>query len=244
MKRRHEILTIAGFDPSGGAGILADIKTFEQHKCLGFAVQTANTIQSEVEFVKPGWMVEEDIFEQLELILKTHRFDYAKIGLIPNMDFMERLLSLDSLEKTKFIWDPILSTSTGFDFKHDLNELKGILKKVWMVTPNWNEMVMLSGNNDPKEGAKELAEFTKIYLKGGHNNAAIGKDFLFEKDKVQAFNPKQDKCYEKHGSGCVFSAALAANLARGYHLNRSILYAKRYVEKYLASTDQLLGYHK
>ena len=69
MNKQNYILTIAGFDPSGGAGILADIKTFEQHKCIGMGVQTANTIQTENEFLSVNWIDENVVLKQLEMLL-------------------------------------------------------------------------------------------------------------------------------------------------------------------------------
>ena len=246
MNKRPKILSIAGFDPSGGAGVLADIKTFEAHRCLGFAVITANTIQNEREFVAPNWIKEEDVFEQLDVLLKQHQFEYVKIGLVPSLGFLKNIISnLQSpISNLKIIWDPILSASAGFDFKYDLSELKEVLKQVYLITPNWNEIKQLSGNKEALKGAEELSEFTNVYLKGGHSNE-VGKDYLFFEGKRNAFNPKNKKpMFDKHGSGCVFSSALAANLLRGYPLIKACLRSKRYIEKYLSSTDELLGYHR
>ncbi|MGE0561647.1 MAG: hydroxymethylpyrimidine/phosphomethylpyrimidine kinase [Flavobacteriales bacterium] len=246
-KERPKILTIAGFDPSGGAGILADIKTFEAHKCLGFAVITANTIQSESEFIAPNWINEDEVLNQLRFILKQHRFEYVKIGLIPSLEFLTRLNSelINHYPSLKIIWDPILSASTGFDFKHDLSALKEMLKDIYLITPNWEEIKQLSGNEDAKMGAEELSQFTSVYLKGGHNEKDPGKDYLFFEGKVYPLNPKNKKpIYPKHGSGCVFSSALTANLASGFPILKAALRSKRYVEKYLSSSSTLLGYHK
>ena len=73
-KKNNYILTIAGFDPSGGAGILADVKTFEQNKCIGMAVQTANTIQTEDEFLSVNWVNEDIVIKQLEKLLIKYTF--------------------------------------------------------------------------------------------------------------------------------------------------------------------------
>ena len=244
MNKRPKILSIAGFDPSGGAGVLADIKTFEAHRCLGFAVVTANTIQNEKEFVAPNWIKEGEIFEQLDILLKQHQFKYVKIGLIPSLDFLKKIINQLSIYNCQLIWDPILSASAGFDFKHDLSELKEVLKHIYLITPNWNEVKQLSGNKDALKGAEELSEFTNIYLKGGHSKE-VGKDYLFFEGKRNAFNPKNKKpMFDKHGSGCVFSSALTANLLRGYPIIKVCLRSKRYIEKYLSSTNELLGYHR
>jgi len=244
MNKRPKILTIAGFDPSGGAGVLADIKTFEAHRCMGFAVITANTIQNESEFIAPNWISEEEIFAQLNILLKQHQFEYVKIGLIPSLDFLKEVINQLSIYNCQLVWDPILSASAGFDFKHDLSELKEVLKQVYLITPNWNEIKQLSGNKEALKGAEELSKLTNVYLKGGHSKE-VGKDYLFFDDKVYPLNPKNKKpMFEKHGSGCVFSSALTANLLKGYPIIKVCLRSKRYIEKYLNSTNELLGYHR
>lgn len=246
-KGRVKILTIAGFDPSGGAGILADIKTFEAFKCLGFAINTANTIQNEVEFITPYWVNENQVFEQLKILLKLHQYEYVKIGLIPSISFLIKIISTLNTQYTvpKIIWDPILSASAGFDFQHNLSELKEVLTSVYVITPNWQEVKQLSGNEDAKKGAEELSQFTNVYLKGGHNEEELGKDYLFFEGKIYPLNTKNKKpIYSKHGSGCVFSSALTANLANGYPMLKAALRSKRYIEKYLSSSKELLGFHK
>lgn len=246
MKTRPKILTIAGFDPSGGAGILADIKTIEANKCLGFAVCTANTIQNEHEFVSPNWMTEKEVFAQLEVLMKIHKFEYVKIGLISSFEFLRKINSklITQTPSLKIIWDPILSASAGFDFNHDLSELKTVLKDVYMITPNWNEIKQLSGNEDALAGAALLAQFTHVYLKGGHHPTAKGKDYLFFDGKVNVFNSKKKVNYEKHGSGCVFSSALTSNLAKKYPVVKACLRSKNYMYKFLNSSPTLLGTHK
>jgi hydroxymethylpyrimidine/phosphomethylpyrimidine kinase len=245
--KRNKVLTIAGFDPSGGAGILADIKTFESIGCLGFAINTANTIQHENEFISPNWIVEEEVFSQLNLILKQHQFEYVKIGLVPSLQFLSKTISVlnSQYPAVKIIWDPILSASAGFDFKHDLTELKEVLKHIYLITPNWNEVQQLTKNEDGLKGAEALSNLTNVYLKGGHNLADLGKDYLFFEGKTFPLKPKQKKLmFEKHGSGCVFSSALTANLAKDFSLLKACLRSKRYVEHFLSSSPNLLGYHK
>lgn len=245
---RNAILTIAGFDPSGGAGILADIKTFEQHKCIGMAVQTANTIQTEDEFLSVNWIDEKIVIKQLETLLSKYKFKYTKIGLIPNLEFLQKVMDIlkSHNPKTKIIWDPILSASAGFGFNHDLSELETILEQVYLITPNWNEIKELSNKDDAIEGAKQLSKFTKVFLKGGHNETNLGKDYLFEGENQKSFNPKKTvkPIFPKHGSGCVLSSAITANLQQGYPLQKTILKSKRYIEGFLSSNKTLIGRHK
>jgi len=246
IKRRSKILTIAGFDPSGGAGILADIKTIEANKCAAFAVCTANTIQNENEFVAPNWIAEEEVFAQLDILLKEHQFEYVKIGLVPSLQFVKKVIQKlnTNNEQPKLVWDPILSASAGFKFEHDLSELKEVLKGIYIITPNWNEVKQLSGNENTQEGASELAQFTNVYLKGGHNPDVKGKDYFYFEQNVFPFIPKTKVLYEKHGSGCVFSAALTANLAIGFPTIKACLRSKNYMNKFLNSTPTLLGTHR
>ena len=243
-KRRVKILTIAGFDPSGGAGLLADVKTIEANKCNAFAVCTANTIQNENEFIEVNWIDENTIFAQLDILVKLYEFEYVKIGLIPSLDFLIRLINRLSIINCKLIWDPILSTSSGFNFTHDLSRLKEVLKDIYIITPNWNEIKKLSGIDDAQKGAIELAELTNVYLKGGHNPKNKGKDYFYFGTNILPFNPKVNVLNDKHGSGCVFSSALASNLAIGYPLIKACLRSKNYMYKFLNSSTGLLGSHK
>lgn len=246
MKQRPKILSIAGFDPSSGAGLTADLKTFEAHKCYGMAVQTANTIQTEHEFISPNWIDENVIFDQLDLLLKHNEFAVVKIGLIPSFDFL-----IDAIKRIRnknanavIIWDPVLSTSTNFKFNHANNALNDLLDLVDWITPNWNEIQELTGNSDALEGAKILSAKAKVYLKGGHNKNQPGKDYLYENGQSLSFNPRLLSLVGKHGSGCVFSSALASNIALGYPVQKSVLRAKRYIEQFLKSNSTLLGLHK
>ncbi len=243
MKNRPNILSVAGFDPSGGAGVLADIKTFEQNKCQGFAVQTANTIQNADEFISCNWVNKSVIFQQIDILLKKHRFDFVKVGLIENIEFLEELCQIDGIKELNIIWDPVLSASAGFDFDHKLDRLKNVLPQLHLVTPNWNEIKILGGNENALAAAVDLSQLTKVYLKGGHNDADKGKDYLFEKGEKVSFNPKNGSYFEKHGSGCIFSSVLTSNLALGYPMNKAILRSKRYIEGYLSSNESKLGIH-
>lgn len=247
MKEWPKILSIAGFDPSGGAGVLADVKTFEAHRCMGFAVITANTIQNESEFLSPNWIDEALIFKQLDHLLKIHAFQYVKIGLIPSLSFLKKVNAklLTHNPSVKIIWDPILSASSGFDFKHDLVDLEEVLKKIFLITPNWDEAKLLSNNKEALRGAETLSKYTNVYLKGGHNEEKPGKDYFFFDGEACSFNPKNRiPVYDKHGSGCVLSSALTANFAKGFPSSKVCLKSKRYLESFLTSSTALLGKHK
>jgi hydroxymethylpyrimidine/phosphomethylpyrimidine kinase len=231
------VLSIAGFDPCGGAGVLADIKTFEQLKVYGKAVITANTIQSADEFDSVNWVDEAEVLKQLDFMLSKEKFNYVKIGLVKNAAQLNTILEKlhQHNPKVKVIWDPVLSSSTGFDF-HD-KALDIDLKKIYLVTPNLKEMELL------KELLVPSAE-CRVFLKGGHAEDELGVDRLFVDGKKFQFNPKRTDVKEKHGSGCVLSSAITANLEKGYSLNKACLRGKDYITKVLASNPSKLGFHK
>src|SRR6187431_1237109 len=116
-KNRPIVLTIAGFDPSGGAGVLADIKTFEQHKVYGFAINTANTIQTENEFHKIEWATIDFVLESITTLLGNYAVNAVKIGIVPSLDYLSKIVFCLKYHSSniKIIWDPILKSSTEFD---------------------------------------------------------------------------------------------------------------------------------
>jgi hydroxymethylpyrimidine/phosphomethylpyrimidine kinase len=241
---RPTILTIGGFDPCGGAGVLTDVKTFERLKVYGMAVNTANTVQSEDRFGSMNWLAEDLIWEQLNFLKTQYRFKVVKIGIVPSIRFLNELLDTWKDESVKIIWDPVLSISAGFDLKHDLEAVKEAAKKVYMITPNRVEMEKISGM-EAISGAKLLSEDTLVYLKGGHaHDDELGKDHIFEAGELKfSLRSKSIRPTAKHGSGCILSSALAAYLAQGYPLHRACVKAKEYISRALDSNSSLLAYH-
>jgi len=111
-------LSIAGFDPSAGAGVLADIKTFEANGVYGFGVVTALTYQNDIEFDKVEWMDVEKIEEQVAVLLRRFKMRHVKIGLIENIEVLDRLVQFlkTSISDPVIIYDPIIKASAGFTF--------------------------------------------------------------------------------------------------------------------------------
>ncbi|MEA9415770.1 hydroxymethylpyrimidine/phosphomethylpyrimidine kinase [Flavobacterium sp. PL02] len=244
---RPFVLTIAGFDPSGGAGVLADCKTFEQHQVSGLAINTGNTIQTEKEFFKIEWTSLDFVLRSIKTLFENYDIKIVKIGIVPSLHYLKEIIfNIKKLSpKTQIVWDTVLKSTTEFDFitienKSDLNE---ILSKIDLITPNYNEVKKLfpDFNFDASQLNKRIP--TAILLKGGHNNKAIGTDYLYNQNEVFVLSPNNTKCYAKHGSGCVLSSAIAANLALDQDLKSACINAKNYIEKYLNSTSTLIGYH-
>ncbi|UPZ17334.1 hydroxymethylpyrimidine/phosphomethylpyrimidine kinase [Flavobacterium humidisoli] len=240
---RPFVLTIAGLDPSGGAGILADIKTFEQHKVTGFAISTANTIQTENQFYEIQWTDLSFVLRSMETLFLNYKISAVKIGIVSSLqDLNEILVTVKLLSPlTKIVWDPVLKSTTKFEFMNieDHLSLNTILSKIDLITPNYNEAKILF----PDFGFKENKFSRNILLKGGHNEKGLGTDLLFLKDEVLELLPSNQKCFEKHGSGCVLSAAITSNLALNQTIPEACKNAKNYIENYLSSTTTLIGYH-
>ena len=111
-----------------------------------------------------------------------------------------------------------------------------------MLTPNYNEIQQLYPSKDIAATISHVSTKTNLLLKGGHNEAEKGKDYLYTEDgKKYPLNPKYKTIYPKHGSGCVLSSAISSYLALGFPLTKSLFRAKRFTEKYLGSNKQLLG---
>ena len=126
----------------------------------------------------------------------------------------------------------------------DKNKLEDVLKTIFLITPNTNEAKKLSGINDETEAANYLSAYCHVLLKGGHSHTEKGIDYLFynnQKIKIQTKITKE--LSPKHGSGCVLSSSIAANLALGNDLETACQKSKQYIETILNSNSNLLAYH-
>lgn len=249
MKKRPYILSIAGLDPSGGAGLVVDCKTFEASKCQGLSVCTANTIQTDVAFQSCYWTATSIVKEQIVFLFDRFEINVVKIGIVENWQFMLEIIELliSRNAKVKIVVDPVLSATTNFDFQTDFNTvlIDSILDKIFLLTPNYIEIQKLFPAKDFNETILHISGKTNLLLKGGHNEVEKGKDFLYTKEgKMFSINPKYSPIYPKHGSGCVLSSAIASHLALGFPLLKSCFRGKRFTEKYLGSSKELLGRFK
>jgi len=250
MKSRPYVVSIAGFDPSSGAGLTADIKTFEALKCYGLAVCTANTIQNDKEFEMCYWNDLEVIKSQISILFKRFKIEYVKIGIVPNWNMLDQITDflLKQNDSLKIVLDPVLRSSSNFDFlsnPENLETLDQVLEKVYIVTPNYQEIERLYNDKTIEETIAYICNKTNLYLKGGHRKDRIGVDQLFTIDgKQYTLNPKMKNISEKHGSGCILSSAITAKLSLGFPLIKACYRGKMYTEKVLSSNKSLLGYHR
>jgi len=247
LKNRPYILSIAGFDPSNGAGFVSDIKTNEALACYGLSVCTANTIQNDIEFRACHWTPLPVIKSQITILFDRFDIHYVKIGIVENWAVLLEITAFILIKNpnAKIILDPVLRSSSEFQF-HDSKEdvLDTILEKVYLITPNYNEIQQLYSGKNIEETIAHIQSKTNLFLKGGHNKEAIGQDQLFLTDGTHfVLHPEQKNCSEKHGSGCVLSSAITSYLALGFPITEASNKAKQYTEKFLSSNNTLLGTH-
>lgn len=245
---RPYALSIAGFDPSGGAGFLADAKAMEAHGVYGLTVATALTVQHESVFQAVEWVNLDLIKQQINLLFQKYPVSFCKIGLIENWEVLLEItkLLLELNPRIKIVVDPIFRASAGFDFHQNVSiiHLEKWLTNIYLLTPNAQELAKIKAKEpDLMEVAHSLSAYCNVLYKGGHNETQKGTDFLFAGHQIYELAPKELVVYEKHGSGCVLSAAIVANLALGYDLHAACEKAKVYITRFLNSNETLLGYH-
>lgn len=246
-KQRQYCLAIGGFDPSAGAGVLADIKTIEQHKVYGLGVITANTIQTDSDFISANWLPFTQIKSQLELMLTTYPINVCKIGLVKSFDQLIKIIEviLTHRPKIKIIWDPILSATAGTDFHKEFNidQLSHILDCCYLVTPNIPEFEALALEDETENALAYYRILCNILLKGGHSTDSEAIDILYLDDTEKRFSQSKSEITEKHGTGCILSSAIAANLVLRQTLEEACENAKSYTYNVIVSNETKLGYH-
>jgi hydroxymethylpyrimidine/phosphomethylpyrimidine kinase len=241
-------MSIAGLDPSGGAGLLADIKTFEALGTYGLGVCSALTIQTDSSFLSVEWQSAEQIIAQATPLLEAFPVAYCKIGIVKDASTILAVIrAVKAIQPhIQIILDPVLKASAGYTFhdKAHLSVWKKVLQEVYLLTPNYHEAQLLSGEEDGHTAATMLAANCTVLLKGGHRQERPGVDSLYiDTSNILDIPAGKETVFPKHGSGCVLSAAITAQLAAGSSLPTACITAKLYTEKFLASHSSLLGYH-
>ncbi len=235
------VLTIAGFDPSAGAGIAADLKTFAAHNCYGVAAITALTVQSTQGVKSVHDTPAAELRAQLDTLLEDIRISAVKIGMLGHRGNAVVVAEfLDRASLPNVVLDPVMKSTSGSADLIDAGGIKFIgeelLKRAAVVTPNIAEAEILSGlsikDHDGMEAAaRKIVErgARAVVVKGGHMDKAI--DVLFDGNEMLRFGGDHLKSDNTHGSGCTFASAIAALLACGRPLREAVLLAKAYVTK-------------
>lgn len=232
------VLTIAGSDPTGGAGLQADLKVFRAFGVHGLSIPAALTAQS-TSGVKRLYPVDEDFFfTQIDVLLEDIRPDALKTGMLYSARAVEAVSSrVRDYSLQNLVVDPVTVSSTGTGLAEDgtLDKIKDMLFPLAsVVTPNIYEASVLAGMNiedeeDMEKAAAKLKEMGSgvVIITGGHlENLTL--DLYYDGNNFHRFEAPKIKG-EYHGTGCAFSAAIAASLALGHTPLESTRKAKEFV---------------
>ena len=245
---RPYVLSIAGFDPSAGAGLLADVKTLEASGVYGLGVCTALTIQNDVAFERVDWVPAGSIRDQVRILLARFRVDFIKIGLVESLPGLLELVSWlkGQNSRLQLVWDPVLQATAGYEFhpETDRKLLRALCARMALITPNRPEIQRLWPHESADAAAALVSAFCPVLLKGGHAETELATDVLLAGGGRHEFSAPRLPHGAKHGSGCVLSAAVLAQLAKGTSLVEACRRGKDYTTAFLASNDTRLGYHR
>jgi hydroxymethylpyrimidine/phosphomethylpyrimidine kinase len=248
IRQYCKVLTIAGSDSGGGAGIQADLKTFSAIGCYGMSVITALTAQNTqgvkgIHAVPPAFAV-----EQIEAVLSDIVADAIKIGMLYSAELIEAVAqALKKHGARKIVLDPVMVAQSGDKLLQDdaIEAIKTHLMPLAdVVTPNLPEASVLCGMqltqwSDIESAAETLAKFgsRSILIKGGHGDAHKSTDLLFLAGEGRFVSLAADriKTHNNHGTGCTLSSAIAAYMAKGNDIEEAVQKAKTFMNHAIAA---------
>lgn len=233
------VLTIAGSDCSGGAGIQADLKTFSAHGVYGMSVITAVTAQNTQGVFAVQDISRDLIAKQIESIFDDIEVHGVKIGMVSQVQTIEVIAEqLRYYVPRIVVLDPVMVSKSGYHLLNpeaEVTLIKELLPRAMIVTPNIPEAEVMTNMTigTPKqmeEAAKIIFQMgaKNVLLKGGHlEKDSI--DILFDGQKFRYFSSSRIITKNTHGTGCTLSSAITANMALGYSLIDSVSLAKEYI---------------
>lgn len=231
-------LTIAGSDPSGGAGLQADLKTFHQHQVYGMAVVTLVTVQNTQAVSRVEVLAADLVAQQLEAVLPDLPPAAVKTGALGNAAVVEVVAARVAKLTCPVVVDPVMVSKHGHALLAD-DAVKAFVAKVLpvttLLTPNTHEAEVLTGRPvrsvaDARTAARRLVEMgaTAVLVKGGHlEGDAV--DVLCHAGELHEFHAPRIHSPHTHGTGCTYASAITAWLARGQSLPEAVTRAKAWL---------------
>ena len=243
-------VTIAGSDSSGAAGIEADLKTFSALGVYGAAVVTAVTAQNTKGVFAIHDVPADFIAAQINAVFTDLDVGAVKIGMLANAPAIEVVTaSLDRYRPRNVVLDPVMVASSGERLLREdaLGRLRDLLSRVRVVTPNLPEAAVLLGappardEDEMRAQARALLSLGAgaVLIKGGHGGGPESVDFLVGADGCLRLAAPRIATRNTHGTGCTFSSAIAAGLAKGLSLEDAAGQAKVYVSAAIAAAERL-----
>lgn len=242
-------LTVAGFDPSGGAGIIADVKTFTAFGCFAAAAVTSLTYQNTTGVFGAAHQTAAAVRAQVLPVVEDFTVAGAKTGMLPTREVIEEVARLfREAGLPAPVVDPVVRSTSGFDLIDDaaLDALKSeLLPLARVVTPNLFEAERITGLRvRDRAGMLEAARAIRalgaraVLVKGGHLEGEA-TDVLDDGGRVETFTAPRVETTSTHGTGCTLAAGVAACLARGMSLEESVGAAKRFVTEAIRRAPRL-----
>ncbi|MBX7055847.1 MAG: bifunctional hydroxymethylpyrimidine kinase/phosphomethylpyrimidine kinase [Pyrinomonadaceae bacterium] len=255
LNKQAVCLTIAGLDPSGGAGIIADIKAFRAFGCFGTAAITSVTFQNTQGVYGAVHQTAKSVRGQVQPVIDDMSIAAVKTGMLPTGEVISetaRLISENEL--TNVIVDPVVRSTSGFDLI-DEPALRSLIGELFpladLVTPNIPEAERIAGmailtETDVVAAAASMRAMgaRNVLIKGGHFGEERGvgrtaRDFLFVGDKLLCLDGEYIETSATHGTGCTLAASIAANLAIGKDLRDAVVVAKSFVTEAIRTAPHL-----
>jgi hydroxymethylpyrimidine/phosphomethylpyrimidine kinase len=244
-----KVLTIAGSDSGGGAGIQADLKTFQELGVFGMSVITAVTAQNTlgVQGIYP--MSVEAVVQQIDSIAEDLRPDSVKTGMLFSSEMIEAVAErLKTHGWKRIVIDPVMVAKGGAPLlQQEAVEalIRHLMPLAYVTTPNIPEAEVMTGMkitsiDDRKEAAKKIADMgaKHVLIKGGHDDGDVVMDLLYDGLDFYEFQSRRILTKHTHGTGCTFAAAIAAELAKEHDVRNSIETAKKFIQ---AAIEDELG---
>lgn len=247
------VLTIAGFDPSSGAGITADIKTIAAHSCYGVACISALTVQSTSGVRRMEPVAAALVAETLDELAADMEIGVVKIGMLGTAKIVKAVV--DFLERQRVpqvVLDPVLKSSSGTELLDAAGEKlmrERLLALATVTTPNLDEAARLVGGpvRNPEEMKTAAAKLhgmgaKNVVITGGHLDKAIDLlSFTNSRGSIEqeVFKAERQRSKSTHGTGCAFSTAMACHLALDRGLPEAVLLAKAYVGAAISNAQPL-----
>ena len=254
MRTYRTVLSIAGSDSIGGAGIQADLKTFSALGVYGMTAITALTAQNNQRVLDIMPATEQNLRLQLDAVFSDVVPDAVKIGMLHYEALIEVVIkAIDRYNPRNIVLDPVMISTSGCALlsPSSVDLLKSeLMPRCDIATPNLLEAQALAGQKitDIPSLYAIGVELTKlcgsVLIKGGHSEGNNVSDYLFEvgKEHPECYTTQRVDTVNTHGTGCTLSSAIAANLALGYDMPQSVARAKDYISKaILAGADVTFG---
>ena len=243
-------LSIAGSDPSGGAGLQADLKTFHRLGVYGEAVVTLITVQNTRGVTRVEVMAPDLVLEQIHAVCCDIPPHAAKIGALGNRAVMEAVAAAAETFKFPLVIDPVMVSKHGaplIDQEAQRALAACLIPRAFLLTPNLEEATVLAGfpvidiATMRKAAEKMISLGAKnVLIKGGHLDADDSVDVLFEPEHgFHEFSTRRIATQHTHGTGCTYSAAITAGLAKGFALRVAVANAKEFITEAIRTAPGL-----